>query len=112
MVQPIIDDGAAVWEVNEYSHIKTIQHRAGRCFLGLGRYAQNNAVVGEMCWNPPSEHLWRCVFRQWQHLSIMSELRLNARVHARARRLALGGTKDDSYNVIKFSRAVGACPVY
>ncbi len=46
MVQPIIDYGAAVWGVNEYSHIKTIQHRAGRYFLGLGRYAR----------------LWRCVF--------------------------------------------------
>ncbi len=38
----------------------------------------------------------------------MSELRLNARVHAWARRLALGGTKNDSYQVIKFSRAIGA----
>ncbi len=105
MVQPIIDYGAAVWGVNEYSHIKTIQHRAGRYFLG---YAPNNAVVGEMGWNPPSEHLWRSVFRQWRRLSIMSELRLNARVHAWARCLALGGTKNDSYKVIKFSRAIGA----
>ncbi len=38
----------------------------------------------------------------------MSELRLNTNVHAWARRLALGGTKNDSYKVIKFSRAIGA----
>ncbi len=108
MVQQIIDYVAAVWGVNEYSHIKTIKHRAGRYFLGLGQYAPNNAVVGEMGWNPPSECLWRCVFRQWRRLSIMSELKLNARVHAWARRFALGGTKNDSYKAIKFSRALGA----
>ncbi len=39
MVQPIIDYEAAVWWVNEYSHIKTIQYRSGRYFLGLGQYA-------------------------------------------------------------------------
>ncbi len=33
---------------------------------------------------------------------------VRARVHAWARRLALGGTKNDSYKVIKFSRAIGA----
>ncbi len=38
----------------------------------------------------------------------MSELRLNARVHAWVRRLALGGTKNDSYKVIKLSKAIGA----
>ncbi len=38
----------------------------------------------------------------------MSDLRLNVRVHAWARRLALGGTKNDSYNVIKFRRPIGA----
>ncbi len=38
----------------------------------------------------------------------MSELILNVRVHAWARRLALGGIKNDSYKVIKFSRAIGA----
>ncbi len=81
MVQPVIDYGATVWGVNEYSHIMTIQHRAGQYFLGFGRYAPNNAVVGEMGWNHPSEHLWECVFRQWRRLSMMSELRLNARVH-------------------------------
>ncbi len=63
------------------------------------RYAPNNAVVGEMGWNPPSERLWRCVFRQWRRLSIMLELRLNARVHAWARLSALCGTKNDSYKV-------------
>ncbi len=38
----------------------------------------------------------------------MSEIRLNARVHAWASHLALGGTKNDSYKVIKFSRAIVA----
>ncbi len=37
----------------------------------------------------------------------MSELRLKASVNAWTRRLALGGTKNDSYKVIKFSRAIG-----
>ncbi len=39
---------------------------------------------------------------------MMSELRLNARVYAWARRLAQCGTKNYSYKVIKFSKAIGA----
>ncbi len=61
-----------------------------------------------MGWNPSSERLWQCVIRQWPRLSMMSELRLDARVHAGARHLALGGTKNDSYKVIKFGKAIGA----
>ncbi len=51
------------------------------------------------------ENVFGDVFRQLR-LSIMSELRLNARVHAWARRSALGGTKNDSYKVIKSSRDI------
>ncbi len=49
MVQPIIDYGAAVWGVNEYSYIKTIQHRAGRYFLGLSVFGDVYLDSGDVC---------------------------------------------------------------
>ena len=60
LVQSILDYGASVWGVKDFSHIKTIQYRAGRYFLGVGRYTPNNAVLGDMGWKEPSERVEMC----------------------------------------------------
>ena len=39
LVQPVIDYGSSVWGTNGYSCVETVQHRAGRYFPGLGKYA-------------------------------------------------------------------------
>ena len=106
LVQPIIDYGASVWGTTAYSHIKTIQYRAGRFFLGLGKYAPNTAVSGEMGWKDPEERLWKCVFRQWHRLSSMLPNRLNARVHKWSKSLALHGTKNIAHKTITFARSI------
>ncbi len=50
LVQPIINYGASVWSNKEFTCISTIQHRASRYYLGLGKYAPNVGVLGEMGW--------------------------------------------------------------
>ena len=108
LVQPIVDYGASVWGANVFSHIRSIQLRAGRFFLGVGRYTPNNAVLGEMGWTDPCERLWQCIFRQWYRMDCLSLDRLNGRVHAWALRLALRGIKNAYFKLVKFSRGIGA----
>ena len=37
LVQPVIDYGSSVWGTNGYSCVETVQYRACRYFLGLGK---------------------------------------------------------------------------
>ena len=54
-VQSIIDYSAAIWGTKSMSCINAVQNRACRYFLGLGRYAPNAAINGDMGWLSP-EH--------------------------------------------------------
>ena len=47
-VAPVIDYGAAIWGTREFSCINAVQNRACQVFLGLGRYAPNAGVQGEI----------------------------------------------------------------
>lgn len=53
LVQPIIDYGAAVWGNKEFTSITSVQARACRFFLGLGKHAPNAAIFGDMGWKYP-----------------------------------------------------------
>ena len=37
-----------------YSCIDAVHNRAMRFYLGVGKYTPNDAVAGEMGWQPPS----------------------------------------------------------
>ncbi len=69
LVQPIINYGASVWGHKEFSCISLLQHRASRFYLGLGKYAPNTAITGEMGWKVPSHRRWLAVCRQWCRLN-------------------------------------------
>ena len=108
LVQPILDYGSSIWGHCNFSHINTIQHRASRYFLGVGRYTPNNAVLGEMGWKHPGERCWKGVYRQFHRMAALPVERLNHRVHSWALRLALNGTKNAYYKVTKFAQSIGA----
>lgn len=65
IVQSTIDYSSSVWGTKSYSHINAVQHRACRYFLGLGRYAPNVAVNGDMGWPMPEHRQWLCITRKW-----------------------------------------------
>ena len=48
----IISYGVAIWGVKEYAMINTVQNKACRFFLGVGKYTPNAAVNGDMGWTP------------------------------------------------------------
>jgi len=80
MVQSIINYGAAVWGTREFSCISAVYHRASRYFMGLGKYAPNAAVQGDMGLKLPIHHQWVCVTRQWCRMINMTSSRVNKKV--------------------------------
>jgi len=65
MVQSVIDYGSSIWGTNRFSCIDSVQNRACRYFLGLGKYAPNPALQGDMGWSMPEHKQWLCVIRKW-----------------------------------------------
>ena len=72
-VQSIIDYSAAVWGTKSVSSISGVQNRTCRFFLGLGRYAPNAAVNGDMFWPAPELRQLMCITRKWCRLVNLDE---------------------------------------
>ena len=92
LVAPIIDYGAAIWGLKEYSCINAVQNRACRVFLGLGRYAPNAGVHGEMGWVLPFHRQWMSISRFRCRLSQMNEDRLPRKIFKWAHKQNLKNT--------------------
>ena len=80
LVQPIIDYGAGIWGTQSFSWINSVQHRAERFYLGLGKYVPNNALQGEMGWRNPEARNWISVCHLWLRLLQMDSPRLNCAI--------------------------------
>ncbi len=77
MIQSIINSGATIWGTREYSCIAAVYHRACRYFMGLGKYAPNIGVQGDMGLHLPFHHQWLCVTRQWCWIITLSNSHVN-----------------------------------
>ena len=77
----MISYGASIWGTQEYSCINSVQHRACRFFLGVGKFTPNAAVEGDMGWIPAEVRQWNCVLRLWFRLKTMDINRLNYKVY-------------------------------
>ena len=51
------------WGTMVYSCIEAVQNRALLYFLGLGKYAPNLAINGDMGWHMPAHRQWLCVMK-------------------------------------------------
>ena len=78
----IISYGAAIRGIKEYSTINTVQHKAWRFFLGVGRYTPNATVNGDTCmgWMPPHIKQLKTVLCHWFSLNHMDDKRVNKHV--------------------------------
>ena len=77
IVSSTISYGACIWGTKEYSCINAVQNRACRFFLGVGKYAPNNAVNRDMGWIPPLAKQWTSVVRTYFRLKNMPDERIN-----------------------------------
>ena len=50
LVEPVLFYGAGIWGLSEQKEINTVQNKACRYFLGLGKTAANIASQGDMGW--------------------------------------------------------------
>ncbi|CAG2189455.1 unnamed protein product [Mytilus edulis] len=50
MVTPVMDYSSGVWGYKIYDKLETLQNRAIRTFLGVGKSAPNPAICGDMGW--------------------------------------------------------------
>jgi hypothetical protein len=106
LVQPIIDYGSAIWGHKEFSCIKSVQFRACRFFMKVGRYTPNSAVMGDMGWSTPQHRIYVNIIRQWCRLSHLPETRLNHRTFAWAISDAMDGCRTPVKSVITFLESV------
>ena len=72
-VAPVMDYGCEVWGTKPYECCSTLQHRAMRTFLGVGKCAPLPAMYTDLQWKPAFVRYW-CRLRQ------MPECRLTRRV--------------------------------
>lgn len=51
LVEPVLLYGAGIWGLSEQKRVNTVQNKACRYFLGLGKNAANLASQGDMGWS-------------------------------------------------------------
>ena len=93
-VSPILDYGSGVWGVNEFSSINAVFYRACRFFLGVGKYAPNDAMLGDVGWDPPFVRQMQSVARLWSRLSKLDDNRYPKKVFLWSQHLANNGIKN------------------
>ena len=106
LVQPILDYGAAVWGFKDYPCIKTVQNRAARYFLGVGKYTPIAGLQGDIGWAFPEEMQWMAVVRQWCRFSTMVASRVNKKIFTYAL-LASEKTKNSLFYIKSFLSTCG-----
>ena len=80
LVQPVLEYAAPVWAYRDHSCISAVQHKAGRFFLGVGRYTPSSAVLGDLGWLPVQVNLWINLIREWCRLHALDSSRLNYKI--------------------------------
>ena len=76
----VINYGSSIWGGKEFSSISSVHNRAGRYYLGLGRYTPNAALQEELGWKTPLQRQSSNIANQWSRLVNMPVSRLNKRV--------------------------------
>ncbi len=107
LVYPVIEYGSAVWGTRDFSCINAVHNRACRFFMGLGRYAPNVAVNGDMGWKPPIVRQWERVFKHWNRCISMDETRVNGAIFKWSSGCALNRCKNWHNRVFMKSSELG-----
>ena len=80
LVTPVMDYACGIWGYKDYNKLNTVQHRAMRCFLGVGKYTAIPALYGEMCWTTPIHRRHLDMVRYFVRLINMDKKRLPYRI--------------------------------
>ena len=80
LVEPVMDYADAIWGYKSYNANNTVQHRAMRCFLGVGKYTAIPAMYGELYWKTPIMRHHLDMIRYFIRLVNMDQSRLTYKV--------------------------------
>ena len=81
LVAPILNYGAGIWGTQSFSVVNTVQNRACRFFLGVGKTAGNCATRGDMGWKPQTHRQYAEVLRLYHRAETVDPQRINSIVH-------------------------------
>ena len=81
LVLPVLNYGAGIWGTASYGCANTIQNRACRFFLGVGKNTSNIATRGEMGWMQQIHRQYMEVLRLYCRLQSMPRDRINGLIH-------------------------------
>ena len=93
-VSPVLDYGSDVWGVNEFSSTNAVFYRACRFFLGVGKYAPNDVMLGDVGWDPPFVRQMQSTAKLWSRLSKLDDNRYPKKVFLWSQPLANNGIKN------------------
>ena len=76
LVEPVMDYASSIWGYKVHNKNNTTQHRAMRCFLGVGKFTAIPALYGELCWKTPLMRHHVDMIRLFTRLTNMDKSRL------------------------------------
>ena len=79
-VVPVCDYAAGIWGIRNYKKCQTLQNRAMRTFMGVGRMTPILFLYGDMKWVPHYIRQEGEVLRLWMRLLEMDDARLTKKV--------------------------------
>lgn len=106
-VWSVISYGAAFLGNRQLCSINSIQVRAGRYYMGVGKYTPNAVVHGDSGWKPIDVRLWSSVLNQWIRIKLMDNSRINSRSFDWCERNCSCTCKNWNYRVNMMLREAG-----
>jgi hypothetical protein len=91
LVTPILMYGAGIWGTINRNVINTVQNRAGRYFLGVGKFAANSATQGDIGWTSCLNKQKTEVVRLWCRLNTLNPDRITRKIFDWSSGLARSG---------------------
>jgi len=81
-VSPILDYASGIWGYQSYTQIDAVQNKAIRFYLGVHRFATNNAINGDVGWVPTGIRRKINMLRFWNRMIKCHDDRLTKRIFA------------------------------
>ena len=79
-ITPILDYCSGVWGFRNFQCCETIQNRAMRFYLGVNRFCPNQAVSGDMGWEPTINKRKLNMLRLWNRLVDLPNDRITKKI--------------------------------
>ena len=99
LVQPIINYGESIWGASEFSCINSVQNKACKFFLGIGKYAPNTAAQGDMGWKMSLHRQWECILRLKLRLVKLPDICINKRIYVWSESMSCKRVSNWNYKV-------------